>query len=418
MRTPARSPSGLAAATKSGTVSPRECGSAGSGPAIACNISAVSITVRVIGVMCDWLPKPSGVRSCGTSPSVCLKPTTPQHAAGMRLDPPPSVPTPIGTSPAATEAAAPPLDPPHVRDKSHGLTVRPKSGASVKHLWPNSGVVVLPMRIAPAALSRATDGESAAGTLSASATEPKVVFTPAVLTRSLTANGTPCSGGSGSPSITAASASQAAAFASSAQTVMNVLSEACDASMRASASSTSSTGETPRLATSTASSAADVKARPAIVPPLLAPRSVCSTSRAVQLEWHKQAPNGAISMADNAGELSAAEASVLLSLPRYDAAKVLKIGFIGLIAQALLRLKTEDRPGFIRTRHIPHLRLAEGVPAELPPISASLVRVVRAAAPDGLMKDIVAQSRREFGRTLLGFVRDRVIPSLVGRGLV
>src|SRR5579872_7449420 len=123
-------------------------------------------------------------------------------------------------------------------------------------------------------------------------------------------------------------------------------------------------------------------------------------------------------MADNAGELSAAEASVLLSLPRYDAAKVLKIGFIGLIAQALLRLETEDRPGFIRTRHIPHLRLAEGVPAELPPISASLVRVVRAAAPDGLMKDIVAQSRREFGRTLLGFVRDRVIPSLVGRGLV
>src|SRR5579872_5013668 len=124
----------------------------------------------------------------------------------MRLDPPPSVPTPIGTSPAATEAAAPPLDPPQVRDKSHGLTVRPKSGASVKHLWPNSGVVVLPTRIAPAAFSRATAGESAAGTLAASATEPNVVRTPAVLTRSLTANGTPCSGPSALPRMTAVSA--------------------------------------------------------------------------------------------------------------------------------------------------------------------------------------------------------------------
>ena len=109
----------------------------------------------------------------------------------MRLDPPPSVPIPIGPSPAATAAAAPPLDPPEVRDKSHGLAVRPKSGESVKHLWPNSGVVVLPTRIAPAAFIRATAGEFAAGTLSSSATEPKVVRTPAVLTRSLTANGTP-----------------------------------------------------------------------------------------------------------------------------------------------------------------------------------------------------------------------------------
>src|SRR5207249_1092322 len=131
---------------------------------------------------------------CGTRPKVCLKPATPQHAAGMRLDPPPSVPMPNGTRPAATAAAAPPDDPPGVRDRSQGFAVRPNNGASVKHLWPNSGVVVLPTRIAPAALSRATAGESVVGMLSASATEPKVVRTPAVLTRSLTANGTPCSG--------------------------------------------------------------------------------------------------------------------------------------------------------------------------------------------------------------------------------
>ena len=45
-----------------------------------------------------------------------------------------------------------------------GLSVRPKNGPSVKGLWPNSGVVVLPMRIAPAARARATATASAAGT--------------------------------------------------------------------------------------------------------------------------------------------------------------------------------------------------------------------------------------------------------------
>src|SRR5580700_11442529 len=109
--------------------------------------------------------------------------------------------------------------------------------------------------------------------------------------------------------------------------------------------------------------------------------------------------------------LSAPEAFVLMSLPRYDAGKVLKTGFLGLIAQGVLRLETEDRPGLIRTRHIPHLKVADNLPETLPPIAASLVQVVRNAAPDGLMKAIVAQSRREFGRTLLGFAQNRVIPS-------
>ena len=117
-------------------------------------------------------------------------------------------------------------------------------------------------------------------------------------------------------------------------------------------------------------------------------------------------------------ELSAPETQVLLSLPRYDAVKALKTGFIGLIAQGALRLETEDRPGFIRTRHIPHLRIAAKMPENLSPIAASLVQVVRSAAPDGLMKNIVAQSRRAFGPKLLGFVQGQVLPSLIGRGLV
>jgi hypothetical protein len=114
--------------------------------------------------------------------------------------------------------------------------------------------------------------------------------------------------------------------------------------------------------------------------------------------------------------VSAPEAFVLLSLPRYDAAQVLKIGFMGLIAQGVLRLETEDRPGLIRTRHIPHVTVADGVPADLPPIAASLVKVVRAAGPGGTMKNLIRESRREYGGNLLGFVLKHIGPSLAARG--
>lgn len=116
-------------------------------------------------------------------------------------------------------------------------------------------------------------------------------------------------------------------------------------------------------------------------------------------------------------ELSAPEALVLLSLPRYDGRQALKLGFMGLVAQGVLRLDTEDRPGLLRTRRIPHLTVAPGLPANLPPIAASLVGVVRAAAPGGLMKDVVKQSMREYGKQLAGFVQNHVRPMLVGRGL-
>jgi hypothetical protein len=43
----------------------------------------------------------------------------------MRIDPPPSPAWPIGTTPAATAAADPPLEPPGVREVSQGLRVGP-----------------------------------------------------------------------------------------------------------------------------------------------------------------------------------------------------------------------------------------------------------------------------------------------------
>jgi hypothetical protein len=74
----------------------------------------------------------------------------PQHAAGIRSEPPPSFPAAIGTMPAATAAAAPPLEPPGVRVKSQGLFVRPNSSGSVTARIANSGRLVLPKTTSPA----------------------------------------------------------------------------------------------------------------------------------------------------------------------------------------------------------------------------------------------------------------------------
>ena len=54
-----------------------------------------------------------------------FSPTSPQALAGMRIDPPPSLAWAAGTSPAATAAADPPLEPPGDRDRSQGLRVGP-----------------------------------------------------------------------------------------------------------------------------------------------------------------------------------------------------------------------------------------------------------------------------------------------------
>ena len=79
----------------------------------------------------------------------------------MRIDPAPSVASAIGTSPAATAAALPPLDPPGVRCGSQGLRVTPQVAVSVKPQIASSGSVVLPTTIAPASRRRRTISLSA-----------------------------------------------------------------------------------------------------------------------------------------------------------------------------------------------------------------------------------------------------------------
>ncbi len=87
-------------------------------------------------------------------PRLGFSPTSPQHAAGMRTEPPPSLPWATGTMPLATAAAAPPEDPPGVRSGSHGLRVGPKMRASLVGRIPYSGSVVVPTITNPASFRR------------------------------------------------------------------------------------------------------------------------------------------------------------------------------------------------------------------------------------------------------------------------
>ena len=97
--------------------------------------------------------------------------------------------------PVARATAAPPLEPPQVSAGFHGLRVAPKTALKVLPPAPNSGVLVLPTTIAPAALSRWTTSASSSGTSCSWTFEPHVVRMPLVGVRSLIETGTPWSGG-------------------------------------------------------------------------------------------------------------------------------------------------------------------------------------------------------------------------------
>src|SRR5690606_27861452 len=105
-------------------------------PASTSSSSARSPTVRAIGPVCASDAQDGGVKpgARGTRPKVGLMPTAPQKDAGTRIEPTPSVPTASGPQPAATAAAAPPLDPPLVRAGFQGLRVTPETGLSAVSL--------------------------------------------------------------------------------------------------------------------------------------------------------------------------------------------------------------------------------------------------------------------------------------------
>src|SRR5208282_3490099 len=136
-------------------------------------------------------------------------PQTPQKRAGTRIDPPPSLPTPPAESPAAIAAASPPLDPPAVRERSHGLFVRPYKRLSVSQAISSSGVLVTPRITAPASRNRPTSGASSTATCPARNREPLSHRCPATSIEDLIESGTPWSGPSFSPLRIACSAARA-----------------------------------------------------------------------------------------------------------------------------------------------------------------------------------------------------------------
>src|SRR5689334_11109889 len=97
----------------------------------------------------------------GTRTLVGLIPAIPLLCDGPRMDPPQSEPMSNAARPAATDAPAPPDEPAVLRVKSYGLCDEPYSKLLAVLIPPkppsvNSGVLVLPSRIAPAARTRAT----------------------------------------------------------------------------------------------------------------------------------------------------------------------------------------------------------------------------------------------------------------------
>ena len=83
--------------------------------------AAASATVRPMGPFVASPLKLSPIGACDTRPRDGLIPTKPQQAAGPRIEPPPSEPWAIAHNPAATAAAAPPLEPPGVYSKFQGF---------------------------------------------------------------------------------------------------------------------------------------------------------------------------------------------------------------------------------------------------------------------------------------------------------
>ncbi len=103
-----------------------------SGPCVTARKSAASSTLRASGPKWEIESKTVGRISMGMRPSAGFSPTMPQKDAGIRTDPPMSVPSARLTHPVATATAEPPDEPPEVRVRSRGLRVMPQSRLAVK----------------------------------------------------------------------------------------------------------------------------------------------------------------------------------------------------------------------------------------------------------------------------------------------
>ena len=90
--------------------------------------SSTPATSRAMGPTVSKLGDSGHTPSSGTRPHVVFSPEIPQHAAGMRIEPPVSVPYTTSASPAATAVAEPLDEPPGTRRGSSGFTGVPYHG--------------------------------------------------------------------------------------------------------------------------------------------------------------------------------------------------------------------------------------------------------------------------------------------------
>ena len=129
------------------------------------------------------------------------------------MEPAPSLPCAMGTQPAATSAAEPPLEPPAPRSGSHGLRVMPWRRDSVAKLMTISGTFVTPSVASPAARNRRMISRSQGATAPSKRSLPIVKGTPSATgPEFLMRNGTPAKGPSAAWSSGASNNGIASAF--------------------------------------------------------------------------------------------------------------------------------------------------------------------------------------------------------------
>src|SRR5271167_3611876 len=129
--------------------------------------------------------------SSGNRPRDGLRPTIPLQAAGIRIEPPPSLAWAIGTAPAATNAPEPDDDAPAVCSVFHGLRTGLSRGCSAEALKPYSDIRVLPNDVIPVARYIRAKSPSISAGRGDHASVPRIVGSPATSTLSLMNVGTP-----------------------------------------------------------------------------------------------------------------------------------------------------------------------------------------------------------------------------------
>src|ERR1700732_2155207 len=116
---------------------------------------AESRTLRLTTCAADSPPHPPPASGAiDTRPRDGLSPNRPHCAAGMRIEPPPSVACATGRMPAETAAAAPPEEPPGEHSRFQGWWREPYSRGSLFGFRPTSGLELRRMKTRPAFLQR------------------------------------------------------------------------------------------------------------------------------------------------------------------------------------------------------------------------------------------------------------------------